>query len=187
MSSWLMRIILAYRMAPHSFCASEWPGKCVWNRDIDRCADEEIIDVLVERTGQPRHTVESMRLRSCEGTVFERLSDGGHAPWLLNVGVYHRLRRLHGQQYCPACLASDAKPHFRKYWRLVFHTVCPVHKIPLCDECPHCGMPVMFHRVPTDAEGLHVCHACGGSLADVVAKGGAGGIGRRARSVSNAG
>ena len=33
-------------------------------------------------------------------------------------------------------------------------------------------MPVMFHRVSPDAEGLHVCHACGGSLTDVVTKDG---------------
>ena len=167
LSSWLMRIIMAYGMAPHTFCASQWPRRPIWNRDIDRCADRVVVEKLSKRTGQPLSRVNDMLLCSLVGSVFQKLPPGGIVPWLLSIGVYHRIRRLHGLQYCPVCLAVGAKPYYRKSWRLAFYTVCPVHHLPLQDSCIYCDEPVMPHRVPVSKEVLTICHACGRSLMKV--------------------
>ncbi len=160
LSSWLMRLIMGYQLKRHTFCSALWPGKPIWNRDIDRCVDQEIVELLAEHTGRSTSQFRDMSLHAYVGTVFEALPSHGHVPWLLSVGMYHRLRKLHGQQYCPACLADDETPYFRKIWRLAFATICPIHHLPLRDACPHCGSVVMFHQSPMKPRDLSLCHAC---------------------------
>lgn len=80
------------------------------------------------------------------------------APGILAVGVYHRTRRRHGQQYCPECLAEN--PAFLRHWRLAFIFICPVHGCLLRDACPNCDSPLAVHRSPgNDTTRCHVCQA----------------------------
>jgi hypothetical protein len=46
---------------------------------------------------------------------------------------------------CPACVADDA--FHRQIWNLRVATVCPLHGIPLIDECPVCSEPLTWTRV----------------------------------------
>lgn len=46
---------------------------------------------------------------------------------------------------CPACIADDA--YHRQIWNLRIATVCPLHGIPVIDECPVCGEPLTWRRV----------------------------------------
>jgi hypothetical protein len=151
----------------HTFCAMSWPGKAIWNRDIDKSADAEILQTLSERTGTPYERVRATTLSAYEGVLYERYNRLGPAAWIMPVGVYHRTRRRFGLMYCPRCLADDREPYYRRRWRLPFMTVCDVHGAPLRDRCPRCATPVCFHRNELGdhkkfaAESLTLCHACG--------------------------
>jgi hypothetical protein len=62
--------------------------------------------------------------------------------WLLSVGRLGRRPQNEEAgwiQYCPACLAEDRTPYFRRRWRLVVSTCCPRHGVILADRCPVCG------------------------------------------------
>ena len=79
----------------------------------------------------------------------------GTCPWINTVGVYHRLRRLWGLQYCTLCLAEA--PVLYRSWRLSFVVACRRHMIYLKDACPHCDAPLTIHRQRISAQ---LCHAC---------------------------
>lgn len=76
----------------------------------------------------------------------------------------------HGLQFCPACLAEDEVPYFRKRWRVAFYTCCTKHSTMMHDRCPACGFGVAFHRIElgrygaADEEPLTFCHECGFDL-----------------------
>ena len=154
----------------HTFCSLAWPGKAVWNRDIDKSADIEVIKVLSVRTGTPSRRAGATTLAAYEGTVFEKYNRYGPTPWIMPVGVYHRTRNRFGLQYCPRCLAEDRKPYYRRKWRLAFMVVCERHHAPLHDHCPRCGAAVNFHRNELGnprkfaATSLTNCYACGFDL-----------------------
>jgi hypothetical protein len=42
-------------------------------------------------------------------------------------------------QYCPRCLETDARPHFRRGWRFAHAVVCVDHGCRLHDRCWACG------------------------------------------------
>jgi hypothetical protein len=82
-------------------------------------------------------------------------------------------RTAFSQQFCPACLAEDIVPYFRKQWRLALFTYCLKHRIELYDECPGCHAPIAvyqgdFGRELKDALPMHVCPLCGVDLRSVV-------------------
>ena len=76
----------------------------------------------------------------------------------------------YGQQFCPACLAEDVNPYFRKRWRVAFYTFCTKHNIMMLDRCPECGSGVTFHRIEQGRYGgayecsIAMCHECGFDL-----------------------
>lgn len=147
LSSWLLRLAHANGQKVQTFCALAWgQDTAIWNRDIDRSAGNAIVQVLAERTGTSLERVEATLLRTLEGTVHERHNPNGNAKWVLPAGVYHRTRRRYGQQFCALCLGEDARPYFRRRWRLAFCTFCDRHGTALHDRCPRCGAPVMFFR-----------------------------------------
>lgn len=86
---------------------------------------------------------------------------------LLPIGIFHRVRRHAGMQFCPARLQSDAVPYYRRYWRLAFYVVCHRHRCLLSDRCPACSQPVAFHRHGIGRQrvghgySLAYCSACG--------------------------
>jgi hypothetical protein len=96
-----------------------------------------------------------MTLQPIEWVVSRRNSPGT-AQWINSVGVFHRIRRRHGLQFCPECLALQ--PVYLRAWRLSFVTHCPVHGRRLLDACPHCDAPVVPHRQFPGRALCHVCH-----------------------------
>jgi hypothetical protein len=166
LSSWLVRLALAHGHTPHSFASLVWPGGQIWARDLDRCADETILHLLQVRTATDAALVAQTTLRAYEGWVFEHLNSTGKTPWILPLGLYHRTERGRGWQWCPQCLADDAKPYFRRSWRLTWVTLCERHRIELLSRCPCCGGPILFHRSsptlhPNDrTSGILACFTC---------------------------
>jgi hypothetical protein len=170
LSSWLFRLTSGHGQKLHTFCDITWPRKAIWNRDIDRSADDEIVRTLSAKTYTPVTTVSATTLASYTGTLWENQKRYGPTPWILPVGIYHRIHRQFGLQYCSRCLAEDSEPYYRRKWRLAFMWVCEKHHILLRDRCPGCSAPVNFHRGSTRTSfkstppPLVLCHGCGSDL-----------------------
>lgn len=147
LSSWLLRIAASHGMKLQSFCATIWgTRKQIWNRDIDRLADDRFLSAVVGGTGVSMRRAMATTLRDLAGVVFEGAGVAGNTALVLPLGIYHRYRTHHGTQFCPDCLASDEKPYFRRRWRLAPWVVCARHLRLLHDRCRRCGSPVNFHR-----------------------------------------
>lgn len=170
LSSWLVRLAIAHGLKLHTFCTMAWPRKQIWNRDIDKSADDGLLAVLSEKTCTSAERVRKTTLSEYEGILYEKHNPFGNTPWIMPLGIYHRLRRRFGLQFCPHCLSEDEEPYFRRRWRLAFVTVCVKHNIVLRDRCPECCAPVNFHRNELGlrrkyvATSMTLCHACGFDL-----------------------
>lgn len=154
-SSWLRRLALGNCEKIQTFCHLLWPGRQLWNRDIDAIAPADVIVSLASRTGRDVSVLEKTTLRAFEGVVFEEVRVKVATRWVLPLGVYHRTRRLGGQQWCPSCLDEDAEPYYRLDWRLAFSSSCSKHGTILHDRCSICGEPAVPHR-GVDPK----CHQC---------------------------
>jgi hypothetical protein len=139
-----------------TFCHLIWPGRQLWNRDLDALADTAFVSQLAELTGCDFERAWQTSLRSLSGTVFEEVQVTGPTRWILPLGIYHRTRRRAGQQWCPACLQEDAHPYYRRSWRLAFSTTCSIHESLLADRCHACAQPATPHRTEDPR-----CHECG--------------------------
>ncbi len=147
LSSWLYRLARVNVSKVHTFCRKYFPDQPVWNRDIDKLAPTRLLKQLSKKSGVPFKTVFATSLRSFEGKLFEKLNSHGNSKWIMPLGIYHRVRRKFGLQFCPSCLSRDGvHPYFRKYWRLSLYVVCPRCGVFLYDRCPNCGKPIAFHR-----------------------------------------
>jgi len=166
LSSWLVRLAMAHGLKLHTFSSLAWPHKHIWNRDIDKSADESLLHVLSEKTPVPLDRVRDTTLSTYEGVLYERHNPFGNKFWIMPVSVYHCIRRNFGLQFCPYCLAEDKEPYFRRRWRLAFVVVCLQHKVGLRDRCPRCGEPVNFHRDELGfrrklvVTSMTLCHLC---------------------------
>jgi hypothetical protein len=157
---------MAHGLKLHTFCTVLWDKRSVWNRDIDKSADNPMLTALARRTGTSFERVRATTLGTYEGVLYERHNALGNTPWIMPLGIYHRVRRMHGMQYCPRCLAEDKQPYFRREWRLAFVTVCTKHLCLLYDACPRCDAVVNFHRDELGARnkqvatGMARCFSC---------------------------
>ena len=167
LSSFLLRLARNHSAEPHEFCAMVWPGLHFWTRDIDRTASNAVIESVARATGLASAEVERMTLRVLVERMGHPLTNTGIQHGILPVGVYHRVRRRHGQQYCPVCLKSDP-PYLRRRWRLEWVTCCDVHQRLLSDACPSCDAPFIPHRANSLIE--RKCHQCRASLLVVAHK-----------------
>lgn len=154
LSSFLVRASHRHGLAPYRFCAFQFPGVPIWNRDIDRSASDALLTMVATKAGLLSARVMQMTLRSSEARLGQGMSRGS-SPWINRIGVYHRLRRGWGQQYCPDCLAE--RPVLRRAWRISFIVVCSRHERLLQDVCPHCDAPLAIHRQMLT---LRLCHHC---------------------------
>jgi len=143
-SSWLVRLAAAHGMKLQSFCHLLWPRQVLWHLDFDRNPIANVLTTLSRITSVPAKRAEATSLATYGGKLSET-SAAGNAPWILPLGKIRFLRRLFGQQFCPACLAE--KCYLRKDWRLAFVTACPKHGSALMDRCPQCETPLHFHRL----------------------------------------
>ncbi|HEY7711072.1 MAG TPA: TniQ family protein, partial [Candidatus Entotheonella sp.] len=87
LSSWLARLSRAYGTDPIRFCALVWPRHAVWNRDIDKGTDDELLRVLSTKTATSRRRVLATTVRGYSGYRVEDLSVMNRSPWLLRVGL----------------------------------------------------------------------------------------------------
>lgn len=161
---------MSHGLKLHVFTSITWRGKSIWNRDIDKSVDTEVLDVLSARTGISLEHVKGTTLAAYEGRVYEKHNPNGNTLWIMPVGIYHRTRQKFGLQFCPICLAEDKEPYFRRRWRLAFVTLCDEHRIALLDRCSACGASVNFHRDELGdrnkrvASSMTLCHSCGRDL-----------------------
>jgi len=85
-------------------------------------------------------------------------------PARIGVSLYYRTWRGNTLQFCPACLAEDAVPYFRRSWRLAFVTLCARHGRRLLDRCAACRAPLRFELISLEAASLAVCYRCASDL-----------------------
>lgn len=146
LSSWLRRVALGNAPKVHSFCNAVWPGLQIWNRDVDALAPRELVERLGRHTGVPEADVLATTLGAYAGVLFEQVRVTGPTEWVLPVGVFHRIRRRHGLQWCPLCLGEDQAPYYRRRWRLALASTCPRHGVLLAEACHSCASPACPHR-----------------------------------------
>lgn len=158
LTSWLVRIAEARGRLPFQLMQDLVPGLQFWNRDGDLLPSRQLTTALASRTTVPELEIGRLQLRSLEGVLDERIDGVSQSPMVRPLGVYHRVRRAHGQQYCPACL-DEPKPYYRLTWRLTLFPTCTRHGLALRDDCPACATPIVPHR-----GGLTRCHACASDL-----------------------
>jgi hypothetical protein len=167
LSSWLMRLAMAHGMKLHTFCSATWPLKQIWNRDIDRSADAELLLTLSDKTATALERVRATTLAAYESALYEEHKSLGPAAWIMPVGVYHRTHTKCGLQFCLRCLTEDEEPYYRRRWRLAFMVACERHRVLLHDRCPRCQAAVNFHRNELGnfrkfaADSLTTCNLCG--------------------------
>ncbi len=173
LTSWLVRLAWGHGLKVQTFCNQVFGGRRqVWNRDVDRLAPDWLVGELAARTGTSWQIAYGTTLRAYHGQLYATFKASGPLTWIQTLKVYHRQRQGFGLQFCPVCLAEDDKPYYRKAWRVTFNTMCSRHRVMLCDRCPQCGMPVMFHRMEmgrgmfADHEHMDRCHACAFALAE---------------------
>lgn len=173
LSCWLVRLAHGHGLKVQTFCNLIFGNyRQVWNRDIDRLAPAWLIDELCNRTGTSLDVASNTTLRAYEGLLYPKFRMSGALQWILVLKIYHRKREGYGLQFCPACLASDAIPYFRKRWRVAFNTVCIRHGTMLLDRCPMCDEAVAVHRLDmiksnaNEVAPLSYCHSCGFDLRD---------------------
>jgi hypothetical protein len=49
-------------------------------------------------------------------------------------------------RFCPECWVDDRIPYLRLEWRFKHWVFCPVHRVPLLEQCPMCKRPLAMHR-----------------------------------------
>lgn len=145
-SSWLVRLAHGLAVKLQSFVVQflgEAPG--FWTSDVDRNPDRRALEVLSVGAAIPLTRLSAMGLLAYEGYLWSSYHRKGALHWVMPIGRDGRRRRDHGQQFCRLCLVEDARPYFRRRWRLAFNVVCERHGIMLDDACRLCGAPVEFH------------------------------------------
>ena len=175
LSSWLVRLAHGHGLKVQTFCNLIFGNRHqVWNRDVDRLAPPWLVETLAMHTGTPIDVAYDTTLKAFEGILFRTPRRSGHLNWVQSLKIYHRVREGFGQQFCPACLAEDETPYFRKAWRLSISTICSHHGRMLHDRCHQCGAAVSFFRMDigiaaSDSDGDAVsvtrCHECRADLA----------------------
>jgi len=170
LSSWIVRVAQANAIKLQTLCWQLFGnGRSPWNRDIDRSAPPWLLRTLCKHTGRSYWDAFHTTLVTYRGRIYPRRRLSGQLYWILPVKAQGMRRMAFSQQFCPACLAEDTVPYFRKQWRLALFTYCQKHQIELHDECPGCHAPIAIHRGGfgrelKDALPMHVCHLCGTDL-----------------------
>lgn len=169
LSSWLVRTALANGCDPLVLTGAIWLGWRAWSIDIDRNPGAENLAVLSAMSGVSIPALKAATLHPVAKTILgEEPPAKNQWPWILTVGARNRIRNG-GMQFCPACLAADGRPYFRREWRFAWHVGCGKHRVQLLDHCPHCRAPIEPHRLDAESQRLTVCSSCYLSLLDIPA------------------
>ncbi len=164
-SGWLVRAALAQGCDPLVLTGELWPKWRVWTMDCDRGMPDDRLAVLEQECGVAAEAFRASMLPPLMVNVAGQVPEL-HEPWPWVRPFGRRNRRcVQGWQYCPVCLKEDdGKPFLRLHWRLAWHVACNKHGTVLLDRCPHCGGPVLPHRLAAEDETLAQCALCDGDL-----------------------
>lgn len=147
LSSWMIRLAHAHRLKCESFVTLAFDRQFpIWNRDIDRTADDEVVERLALISGVDAGRIREATLLGLCSQLSRRGDDGGTLNGIMPLGIFHRSRRRNGLAFCPICLIESATPHFRQAWRISYFTGCVRHSVYLRDCCSHCSAPLAPHR-----------------------------------------
>lgn len=157
LSSWLHRLAYANGVPPHYFGALLGAPGENWSARLDRALPDRILLLLGEHTHIPLEDIAALtvapdplarlRLPLRPGSQ-QTCAPGRQVTWL---------------QFCPACLADDETPYFRKGWSLATRVSCFRHGCRLRDRCPSCGQglaPFSLTRLVPH----QFCALCGATL-----------------------
>lgn len=165
LSSWLARAAFDQGSDPLSFTGGLWPKWRVWTLDVDRALPNPHAKVLAYQSGVAIDQLRSMTFSAeLQAISTLPLAPHGRWTWLRGLGARNR-RRKGGMQYCPICLGQDARPYFRKAWRIAWHVACPQHNQLLMEHCPACAAAVEYSRLGLEHSNLANCAGCLASLA----------------------
>src|SRR5208337_104994 len=165
LSSWLIRTAYAHHIDTATFINQHFPQwkNTLWTRDVDISADGELLTALAFKSGLSYMTLYNLTLKSYEGYLSESITTKTRNAFIQPLGNYSRIKVKQGQRFCPECLREDAKPYFRKKWRLSFSTACIKHKFFLFDRCPRCGASLTLNKSFYDFH-FPDCYQCGADL-----------------------
>lgn len=151
----MVRLAYAHNLKLRTFARLLFPKKGeIWYRDIDRQAPEWLVQRVAANTGLSVAKVMATTLRYYQGRLFREYRESSVLPWILPLKISEWKRKGFGLQFCPACLAEDTVPYFRKRWRVAFYTWCPRHNAMLYDRCPNCGASIAFHRRDLNSDSI---------------------------------
>jgi hypothetical protein len=172
LSSWLLRIADSNGLDQRSF-KRYLPKAHGTSADLDLIDDEAFFTAIATWSAIPPEHVAALGFARDEGLVFiQKATD--HPDWIIpreRLGTWPEKRHVASQPFCPACLASDVTPYYRKVWRYAFHPICPEHGF-LADRCPRCGAPFSYLALGSaswsryGAHALRRCTACGAPFAN---------------------
>jgi hypothetical protein len=152
LSSWLHRLALANGVAPRHLSDVLGLGAGMWSARLDGALADGTLEVLHRQTGVARARIAMMTLGAGPGIrlllPLRHVASRKAATWL---------------QFCPACLAGDEAPYFRRRWRWATRISCFEHGCGLRDRCPHCGDGIAAFA-QRDLIAQHVCCRCGDDL-----------------------
>jgi len=157
LSSWLHRLSYANGVPPHYFGALLGAPGENWSARLDRALPDRILQLLGERTHIPLEDITAL-------TVAPDALAGLRLP--LRPGSQQTCvpeRQVTWLQFCPACLAEDETPYFRRGWSLATRVSCFRHGCRLRDRCPSCGQGL----APFSQKRLvphQICASCGAAL-----------------------
>lgn len=170
LSSWVVRVIQANGIKLQTLSRMLFgENLSPWMRDIDRTPPLWLMETFCYYTGVNNQTALMTTLDTYKDILFHDRRISGHQKWILTLRQSGTKRLAHGQQFCPACLADDVNPYFRKHWRVALFTYCPLHQIELYDACPRCNTPIMYYRVDFGRDikkvlPIYACFSCGFDL-----------------------
>lgn len=168
-SSWFMRLCYEHRIKSSSFSKIYLNDTAIWNRDIDQCYPESLIETIHSHTPLSVDEIKNLFLRSYQGFLFEMAGITGYYSGINKLGIYHRTRFGFGLLYCPSCL-NERISYYKKPWRLITSIVCTKCKCYLRNKCPHCSKTICFHRLENGEKELilqyplYLCWHCKGDL-----------------------
>ena len=163
-SSWIVRAALKQGCDPLVLTGEVWGKWRILTIDADRINDETVFRSIAYVSG---NTIENFKQNSLYSTASKII--GGNPPekaiwpWIMVLGS-RNTKRNGGVQYCPLCLAEDAKPYYRRQWRFAWHTACEKHLVLLLDCCFVCGSPLEPHRLSAEDRYIHICATCKADL-----------------------
>lgn len=144
--------------------------------DIDRNVRADVFDKLATATSTPIEELHDASLIGLSSLLNGIEPASGHIPWIVPFGANPRKHQQTSIQFCPMCLKTDARPYFRRAWRLAYYTECDLHDVLMEGNCPHCLDPVNYFHIDTSdlrhpfSQSLDICHKCGGRLSQATPK-----------------